>query len=184
MKIIAGLGNPGLLYKRTRHNAGFMVIEALAKKHGLRLGKKGFDGRYGVGRFSGQEVMLFEPLTYMNLSGEAIKGAVASRLDDISDLLVVVDDLNLPLGSIRIRPGGSDGGHNGLKSIAAKIGTGFTRLRIGIGSGDIPGDTARFVLSPFSREEKGALEGGILDASACAEIWLKEGVKEAMNKFN
>ncbi len=183
MKVIAGLGNPGLRYRRTRHNIGFMVVEALAGKYRIRLGKRGFKGRYGIGRIAGEETMLFEPMTFMNLSGEAV-GAVGSKIEERQDLLVVLDDFNLPLGDIRFRAKGSDGGHNGVRSISASIGEDFSRLRLGIGN-DIPyGDAAVFVLSTFLKKERPVLDQVIGKAVESIEVWLKDGITEAMNRYN
>ena len=184
MKIIAGLGNPGLRYRRTRHNLGFMVVEALAKKYKIRLNKKGFNGRYGTGRISGEEILLFEPLTYMNLSGVAVKSVIKSKMEEKKDLLVILDDFNLPLGSIRIRSKGSDGGHNGLKSISEHIGDNFSRLRIGIGKELFFEDTVSFVLSPFLKKERPVLEEAVSKAVEIVETWLKMDILETMNRYN
>lgn len=185
MKIIAGLGNPGFRYRKTRHNAGFMVIDALSKKYGISVKKKGFKGIYGIGRIEAQEVLLFRPMTYMNLSGEAVKAVFSSKSADKSDLLVVSDDIDLPLGRIRIRGKGSSGGHNGLGSISEQIGSDFARLRLGVGRDDgIKGDAAGFVLSSFPRKERPELERVLLVAMECVEVWLRKGVKDAMNQYN
>lgn len=184
MKIIVGLGNPGLRYKNTRHNAGFLALKALAKKHGLSIKKRGFNGIYGIGRIIQQEVILFEPLTYMNLSGKAIEAICSSRLEEKEDLLVVSDDFNLSLGQIRLRIKGSSGGHNGLESIIGSIGPEFSRLRIGIGRGEVEGDMTGFVLSPFPRKERPLLKETIERAVEGIEVWLDKGIKEAMNLFN
>ena len=184
MKIIAGLGNPGLRYRRTRHNVGFMVVEALANKYKIRISKKGFNGRYGIGRIAGEEVMLFEPMTFMNLSGEAVKSVMISKGEEKSDILVILDDFNIPLGSIRLRPKGSDGGHNGLKSINAHIGIEFSRLRVGIGKEMLSEDTASFVLSPFLKKEGPMLEETIQKSVESVEVWLTSGIIDAMNSYN
>lgn len=184
MKIVAGLGNPGFRYRRTRHNAGYLALKVLSQKYRIGIRKKGFNGIYGLGRIEGQEVMLFEPLTYVNLSGEAVSAVCSSKLDSMDELLVVSDDVNLPLGSIRLRESGSPGGHNGLKSIVDKMGPDFARLRIGIGTDrEIP-DMSSYVLSPFPRPERGILEEALERAAECVEIWLKTGVKEAMSRCN
>ncbi|MCK4852315.1 MAG: aminoacyl-tRNA hydrolase, partial [Candidatus Omnitrophica bacterium] len=161
MKIIAGLGNPGFRYRNTRHNIGFRVLEAFAEKHRCRIKRKAFRGIYGTGVVSGQEVMLFKPLTYMNLSGEAVGEVCSSRFGGKSDLLVVSDDLNLPLGVLRLREKGSAGGHNGLRSIGERIGADFSRLRVGIGGQDVSGDMTSFVLSPFPRRDRPLLEDAV-----------------------
>jgi len=184
MKIIIGLGNPGLRYKHTRHNAGFLALNVLSKKYALGIKKRGFGGVYGFGRIKGYEVMLFEPLTRMNLSGEAVKAVCSSKLEDKKDLLVISDDFNLPLGSIRLREKGSSGGHNGLESIIEQIGPDFTRLRIGIGSGFEGADASSYVLGRFSRKEKPALNESFTKAVRCIELWLDLGVKDAIARHD
>jgi len=174
MKIIVGLGNPGLRYRNTRHNVGFMVIKALSETYRIRLGKKGFNGTYGVGRITGREVMLFKPSTYMNLSGEAVNAVLASKAEDkAKDVLVISDDFNLPLGNIRFRGKGSAGGHNGLQSIIDRIGPDFARLRVGIGAATI-GDTSKYVLAPFPRGERLEIKEVIQNAARAVEMWIKE----------
>ncbi|MFH1846551.1 MAG: aminoacyl-tRNA hydrolase [Candidatus Omnitrophota bacterium] len=185
MKIIVGLGNPGLRYKNTRHNAGFLAIERLAQKLNIRLKKKGFQGKYGIGCFLKEEIMLFEPLTYMNLSGEAVKGVSSSkgiRLEN--ELLVITDDFNLDFGIIRLRKQGSAGGHNGLKSIIGHLGKDFARLRIGIGEAPEQGDVSSYVLSRFSRKEKAELDIVLDEAIECVVTWISSGSQKAMSKYN
>ncbi len=184
MKLIVGLGNPGLRYRNTRHNAGFLAVNAFAKKNRISLRKRGFNGQYGISRFQGEEIMLFEPLTFMNLSGDAVKGVLAGKAINNEDILVLSDDLDLPLGSIRIREKGSSGGHNGLRSIIGKIGEDFTRIRIGIGRETRMEDTSSYVLSSFSREEKRGLGDVLERAVEAIEVWINGGTKEAMNRCN
>lgn len=184
VKIIVGLGNPGFRYRNTRHNAGFLVIKALAKKHSMNLKKKGFGGAYGIGRILGQEVMLFEPLSYMNLSGSAVKSICSAKLDEKKDLLVISDDVNLPLGKIRMRESGSSGGHNGLQSLVETIGPDFARLRIGVGSAHSEEDLARYVLSSFPRAERSDLSQVIEKASEAIEMWLREDINAVMGRYN
>ena len=184
MKIIVGLGNPGFRYRNTRHNVGFMALDVLAKRHGLKIKKKGFHGEYGIGRISGQEVALLKPMTFMNLSGESVEALCSSRLETKSDLLVVNDDIDLPFESIRMREKGSSGGHNGLRSIIDRMGSDFARLRIGVMQEEAPVDTASFVLSRFTNEEKSKISGIIECAADCIEAWLDKGVREAMNLYN
>ncbi|MFH1665789.1 MAG: aminoacyl-tRNA hydrolase [Candidatus Omnitrophota bacterium] len=192
MKIIVGLGNPGLRYRNTRHNAGFMVLKTLAARHGIAIKKKGYQGMYGAGRIQREETLLFEPLTYMNLSGEAVTAVCSSRLESYDDLLVVTDDVNIPIGKMRLRGKGSSGGHNGLKSIIDKIGSNFARLRIGVGpekaSGGVEtgliGDMSAYVLSVFSREEKKVLKKVIDKAADCLEDWLAAGAGETIKRYN
>ncbi len=185
MKIIVGLGNPGLRYRNTRHNAGFLVIKALSKKYKIPLRHRGFHGVYGTGRIDGREVMLFEPRTFMNLSGGAVAAVTGSKLKNKEDLMVAVDDINLPLGNLRLRKEGSAGGHNGLKSIIGVIGTEFARLRLGIKPAhEIEGDLARFVLAPFPRRDRAGLEDMIEKAVSCLEIWVSKGLEKAMETYN
>jgi len=184
MKIIAGLGNPGFRYRNTRHNIGFRIIDELAKKHGIRIKTKGFDSVYGVGRVKTRESVLMKPLTYMNLSGKAVKAMALSRSTEKSDLLVISDDFNIPLGSMRLRESGSAGGHNGLKSIIEFVGEGFPRLRIGIASGIMPDDRSGYVLSSFTRKERLLVDDIIYKAIECIELWISEGITSAMGRFN
>ena len=182
--MIVGLGNPGFCYRNTRHNIGFKVLETFAKKHGIRVGKKGYHGRYGIGRVAGREIMLLEPLTYMNLSGDAVEAVCSSRSVHPKEIIVIVDDINLPFGTLRVRSKGSAGGHNGLKSIIGKIGPEFDRLRVGIGRDGIPEDRAGYVLSSFSGEERLIVKEMIPKAVECVEIWIKSGINDAMALFN
>ena len=147
--------------------------------------KKGFNGVYGIGRIKGQEVVLFEPLTYMNLSGTAVKAISSAHLRDKNDLLVVSDDVNLDLGRIRVREKGSAGGHNGLKSIIKFLGEEFARLRIGVGAeSQMQDDMSSYVLASFKRPEMNLLNEAIERAVLSIETWVQEGTREAMNHFN
>ncbi|HNX90744.1 MAG TPA: aminoacyl-tRNA hydrolase [Candidatus Omnitrophota bacterium] len=182
MKIIIGLGNPGLQYRNTRHNVGFMVVEEFAVKYGYKIKNNGFQGLYGIGKVADHEIMLFEPQTFMNLSGEAVKAVFNAKAEGLEDMLVISDDFALPIGTIRMRENGSAGGHNGLKSIIEHIGPEFARLRIGIGSEKMPQDRSVFVLAPFLREESELLEKVFDEAVDCIEVWINEGVKKAISK--
>jgi len=186
MKLVVGLGNPGRKYALTRHNAGFAVVKKLAKRCNLSFNErfafslcaKGIDDRGGL--------ILALPLTFMNLSGKAV-GELLDKFDvGVGDMLVVCDDVNLPLGTLRIRPCGSAGGHNGLKSIISTLGRDdFSRLRIGVGrpqEQDV--DLAEYVLSPFTKKEKLIFSQVVDDACDCCLLWLKEGVGCAMDNFN
>lgn len=184
MKIIAGLGNPGKQYESTRHNAGFMVVSAISEKYGIQLKKNAFGGVYGFGRVLGRDVTLFEPYTYMNLSGKAVNDICMGRLEAKEDLLVISDDTALPLGAIRIREKGSSGGHNGLGSIIEYLGADFARLRVGVGREEAVSDMKSYVLSDFLPEERKALDEVISRAVRCAEEWLAFGVKKAMAGCN
>ena len=182
---IIGLGNPGGEYDRTRHNVGFEVIHALAATHRIKIGRPRAAALAGTGRIEDKRVVLAMPLTMMNASGVA-----ALRLCHLHDLepanlIVIVDDLNLQLGQLRLRRGGSAGGHNGLKSINEKLGTkDYPRLRIGIGS-PLGGMNARdWVLSEFARDEREAADAAVQRARACVETAVVEGIEAAMNEFN
>lgn len=183
MKIIVGLGNPGLRYKNTRHNAGFMVLDVLAKRHRLRFRITAHNSRCAEGRIKGEEVLLMKPQTYMNLSGRAVV-SVRDLIGDLNtELLTVTDDIDLPVGKIRLRTGGSAGGHKGIRSISEKVGTDFSRLKLGVCSGEIY-DASKYVLSGFARKDKDVLRTMLLEAADCAESWLTEGPEAAMNAYN
>jgi len=182
--LIVGLGNPGREYQETRHNVGFRVVERLAERHGIDLRKHRHQAAYGEGRIAGQPVLLAKPLTYMNLSGQAV--AALARYHNLapSDILVVTDDANLPLGRLRIRPRGTAGGHNGLKSIISCLQTTeFPRLRIGVGAAD-GRPMVDHVLGRFSRAESEAIAAAIEEAADAVELFLREGIEAAMNRYN
>ncbi|MCK4464010.1 MAG: aminoacyl-tRNA hydrolase [Candidatus Omnitrophica bacterium] len=184
MKLIVGLGNPGLRYRNTRHNIGFLVVSSLAKKHGIRIKKRLFKGLIGEGRIDGKDIQLFLPQTFMNLSGEPVALA-ANRISGLSSLLVVYDDIDLSLGNIRFRFKGSGGGHKGLISIIDSLNSEeFPRLRIGIQASEKAADTANFVLRPFSKEEKGILGRIIDEAISGIETWVSSGIDVCMRKYN
>jgi len=185
MKIIVGLGNPGPRYKDTRHNVGFSVIQALSKKLKISVNKKKYRGLFGKGVFGEEEIILFMPGTYMNLSGEAVKELLKKNQIKPEMLLVIYDDIDLKFGFIRFREKGSHGGHNGVESVINHVGTKeFPRLRIGIGKSEKPEDVSRFVLSSFDSGEKTALKGIIENAKNCVLTWIENGSHEAMTKFN
>lgn len=185
MKIIVGLGNPGRKYGKTRHNVGFMVASALADKHGIRLNTKAFNSLIGRGKVLGEEVVIALPQTYMNRSGEAVKAVLSRRKAGLCDLLVVCDDVNLSLGIVRIRTGGSAGGHNGLTSIIECLGSdGFTRLRIGIGRDTESANLSGYVLSTFRKTEEAVLDEVVETSVDCCESWTSEGAERAANRYN
>ncbi|KJJ83734.1 peptidyl-tRNA hydrolase [Candidatus Omnitrophus magneticus] len=184
MKIVIGLGNPGEQYARTKHNMGFDVIDECSLKYGCSVKNKGFSGIYGITRLESEELMLFKPLTYMNLSGEAVQAVFKSKAKEISDILVIVDDLSIPLGTLRLRRQGSSGGHNGLKSIIEKMGNEFARLKIGIGKENMPDEKSGYVLSVFGKEDREKLNDVILKAVECVRVWAISGVDEAMRYAN
>lgn len=187
MEIIVGLGNPGEKYKGTRHNIGFMVTGALASKHNIngRLEPK-FNAMIGKGLISDKEVLIIQPLTYMNLSGQVIVRVLNWYKIEPTNLFVVYDDVSLDTGRIRFRPSGSDGGHNGIKSIIENLGgfIDFPRLKIGVGPD--PGSVLRksYVLQEFTKQEKEIIDKIIPVSIEGIELYLKEGIEHAMNKFN
>ena len=187
MRLLVGLGNPGAEYETTRHNLGFMLVDHLAAS--ARAAVKRKDCRSLVGRavLAGESVELVKPQTYMNISGEAVACLIAKleAFKAAGDLIVISDDLALPFGTIRLRPKGSAGGHNGLKSIIARCGTDeFIRVRIGIQPEHPIGDAARFVLEDFSRTERLALPDILDRASAAVLTVLTDGIERAMAEFN
>lgn len=184
-KLICGLGNPGVDYAETRHNAGYMVVERLRGACGGSWRR--FDSLAQVCsvEIGGVPVLLVQPLTYMNSSGRALQPLVRRWGIPPESLLVVSDDLDLPLGAIRLRPGGSSGGHRGIQSVIECLGTQqFPRLRIGIGRPPEGVDAADYVLSPFSPEEKGRLEEILELAAEAAACWAVEGIEAAMSRYN
>lgn len=186
MKVIIGLGNPGKQYEETRHNAGFMVIERLAKAWGAEARHEPkFEALVAEAHFGGQKVLLVEPMTYMNLSGRAVQKILQYYKLTPDDLLVIYDDFALPLGSIRIRIQGSAGGHNGISSIIQALGTQiFARLRVGVGPLPPKWSTKDFVLSRFALAERDTLDQALNDAAIAVETALTKGYSEAMNRFN
>jgi PTH1 family peptidyl-tRNA hydrolase len=186
MKLIVGLGNPGSEYAGTRHNAGFDVIDRLSARLAPGAAPRSrFAGLAVDAEIGGEKCLLLKPMTFMNLSGRAVLEAVQFfKLEPSRDLLVIVDDLALPCGSIRLRPDGSSGGHNGLSDIGLKLGSNYwARLRIGI---DPPGRArqADYVLGKFSPDQRPLAEASMDEAARAAECWAAKGLQEAMNRFN
>lgn len=189
MVLLVGLGNPGPRYARTRHNAGFRIVEHFALRHGIALDRDCCGGRFGRGRLrvSGLEVAILEPLTFMNLSGEAVAAALrALALEDPArELLVVLDDVDLPVGRLRLRAAGGAGGHRGLGHIQDCLGRrDQRRLRFGVGRPDAGQETADYVLSPFTPEQEAALPAQLERACDALEAALGDDFAEAMNRFN
>jgi peptidyl-tRNA hydrolase, PTH1 family len=183
VKIVVGLGNPGREYAETRHNLGFMVVDELARRLAAGERRNRFRSDLVEAFDGGQKVVLLKPRTYMNLSGSAVREAVNWYKAPLDDLLVVVDDIDLPFGSIRLRATGGSGGHNGLKSIIADLGLEtFSRMRIGIGRG--PGHATRQVLSRFTSDEERVLPALLGDAADCVLEWERQGIISAMNRCN
>jgi len=182
---IIGLGNPGGEYDRTRHNIGFEVIHALAAAHKIKIGRPRAAAVAGTGRIGDERVVLAMPLTMMNASGVAALRLCHIHDLEPSDLIVIVDDLNLELGQLRLRRGGSAGGHNGLKSINEKLATkNYPRLRIGIGGPPGGMDARDWVLSDFAPDEREEVEEAVKRARACVEMAVTDSIEAAMNEFN
>jgi len=186
VKFIIGLGNPGRKYEYTRHNLGMRVVKEIAKDNKLKF-RKNWRSRVSTasGKIDVKYVKLVCPLKFMNLVGHALVRLVNNERIELTNLLVICDDINLKLGQIRIKSAGSDGGHNGLKSIIETLGTRqFARLRIGIGQPVKKEELSNFVLSNFTRKEERELTHSIKMAQDCCKVWLKDGIATAMSKFN
>jgi PTH1 family peptidyl-tRNA hydrolase len=187
MKLIVGLGNPGRNYLGTRHNIGSLAVTSLAQESALSL-KKGFlsSSESAKARIEGVEVILAVPRVYMNLSGEAVRQLVKKNRVALEDLLVVHDELDLDLGRVRLKSGGSAAGHNGLKSVIGSLGDdGFSRLRIGIGRPPRDdADMADYVLSGFPRKDKEPVDQAVQDAIVIMKLWVKDGISKTMNVVN
>ncbi|MBP1970356.1 PTH1 family peptidyl-tRNA hydrolase [Virgibacillus natechei] len=185
MKCIVGLGNPGKKYKDTRHNVGFMVIEELLNRHQWDLNKKKFNGKYAMEHLQGEKVLLLQPHTYMNLSGQSIRPLMDYYNMDVDDVLVMYDDLDLPPGKIRLRQKGGHGGHNGIRSSIDHLGTKeFKRLRIGIGRPTTSIPVVDYVLGSFTKEQQEDVEHSIKVAADACEYWLQNPFLEVMNEYN
>ena len=185
MKLIVGLGNIGRLYEKTRHNIGFEVLEALAVRNPGGSVKEKFDGRVFDGTIAGERSLLLWPYTLMNRSGRSVSAAVAFYQLPHTDLLVVCDDFNLPLGKLRFRSQGSAGGQKGLDDIINRLGSDdFSRLRIGIGPVPNSWEAADFVLSRFGAAERPVVDDAIVLAAEAVECWVTEGIEAGMNRFN
>ncbi|MDP1922600.1 MAG: aminoacyl-tRNA hydrolase [Myxococcales bacterium] len=188
MKIICGLGNPGRQYEGNRHNIGFMVVEALAAKWKVDFTSNKWDARLAQARFAGEQVMLLEPQTFMNLSGVSLGQAARFYKVPVGDVLVVHDELDLPFGKLQLKAGGGTGGHNGLNSIRESWGEeAYCRLRFGVDKPQGPNAKDRVVghvLGDFSKEEHATLPDLIKRAVEGCEIWTRDGMQKAMNGFN
>ncbi len=189
MKLVVGLGNPGPRYADTRHNIGFRIVECLAGRLGIALDQSRWDGRLGIGALpdAGDDVAIFQPLTYMNRSGAPVAQAVAGLgIEDLgSSLLVAYDDLDLPFGRLRVRASGGAGGHNGMTDLIDWLETRhFARLRFGIGRPEGGGDTIDWVLGHFSPAEVAEIPARLRTSTDAVLVCLREGVPAAMNRFN
>ena len=184
MQMIVGLGNPGKKYAETRHNVGFKVIDLLGGVLGIEVNKKGFGGKLGKGDFAGKQVLLLKPQQYMNLSGMPVVEAVGFYKLDLNNVLVVLDDMWLEPGQIRLRAKGAAGGHNGLTDVLEKLGTeNVSRLRVGIGQAPADG-AVDYVLGEPDKKDAELVNQGVQRAKEAAICWLEEGIEAAMTKFN
>ena len=185
MYVIAGLGNPGREYEGTRHNVGFMTLDALADKYNIDVREKAHKALIGKGVIEGQKVILAKPQTYMNVSGESIRALVDYYKIVQEELIIIFDDISLEPGQLRIRKKGSAGGHNGIKSIIAHLGTQeFTRIKVGVGEKPPKMDLADYVLGHFPKEEAETMTTAFKDGAAAVVDMMTEGVEAAMNHFN
>jgi len=184
MRVIVGLGNPGPRHAHTRHNAGFQCLERLAQAHGLRFEATRFDSSLASGQICGIRVVLAKPLTYMNLCGRAVAALVRYHCLDLGRLLIVYDDLDLPLGLIRLRASGGSGGHKGMRSIIQSLSASdFPRLRMGIGRSPVE-DPSDYVLNEFTEDERAIMAPAYARAVEAMECYLGQGIEAAMNEFN
>ena len=201
MKMIVGLGNPGPRYARNRHNIGFQVVDILAERHDIQLSRAKFNALFGLGRVprprgleaerhgrensASQKVLILQPLTYMNLCGKSVAPMARFYQVEPQDIFVIYDELDLPSGKLRLRPFGGSGGHNGMKSLIAMLGTDrFPRARVGIGRPQTPMSPADYVLQNFGVDEEIVFESLRLRIADAVETWLFQGIDLAMNRFN
>jgi len=185
MKLVVGLGNPERRYQGTRHNVGFAVVRELAQRFGSSVAKSKFHADVVEANLDGQRVLLISPLTYMNRSGISVQEAKSFYKTPDEDLLVACDDLNLPVGKLRLRTKGSSGGQKGLDDIIRRLGTeDFARLRLGIGSPPPQWDRADYVLSKFAKEELPEIEQAVQKAADAVAVWAHEGIQCCMNQYN
>jgi PTH1 family peptidyl-tRNA hydrolase len=183
--LVVGLGNPGPQYARHRHNLGFMALDRFAERHGFRFGRREANALVAVGSFEGASVVLGKPQTFMNLSGSPVRALIRRYARGPDDLVVIYDDLDLPLGRLRVRKDGSHGGHNGMRDVIGALGGAqFPRLRLGIGRPPSGEDPVEHVLRPFTPDERPVVEAMLDDAVAALEHLLREGTDSAMNVFN
>jgi PTH1 family peptidyl-tRNA hydrolase len=191
MKLIVGLGNPGRIYAHNRHNAGFRCLNYFARLHSIRFDHRQCRARIGTGEVSGEKLLLAKPRTFVNLSGNSVAGLVHKHNVPLSNLLVIYDDMDLPLGKIRLRQSGGSGGHKGMNSIISALGSeAFPRIRVGIGrpqaeEQSITEDTiVNYVLSDFSRQEEAIIKPVIARVAEAVDCFLTQGIEAAMSKFN
>ena len=183
--LIVGLGNPGQKYEHTRHNMGFLTVDLLAEKLGVKLNKVKFKAAYNIVKFAGRKCLVMKPQTYMNLSGEAVREAAQFYKIPAERVLVIYDDVSLPVGKLRVRPSGSAGGHNGIKNIIAHLGTQeFPRVKIGVAAPGEDGDMVDWVIGVPSQAERKILVESFEKAIEAAECIITDGCQKAMNRFN
>ena len=185
MRLIVGLGNPGIEYAWTPHNLGFLVVDALAQDAGIRVARPEAKSLVGLGQIAGREVVLAKPQTMMNLSGLAVRELVGRAECEPSDVIVICDDIALPWGMLRVRERGTAGGHNGLKSVIGAIGTTeFVRVRLGVKPEEMRGDLKEYVLRQIRRDEEDLVAEEIEQGAEAVKVILAEGTQSAMNRFN
>lgn len=185
MYLIVGLGNPEEDYSKTRHNMGFNVVNKIAKKYGIEINKKKFDSLYGEGIIENEKVILLKPQTYMNLSGKAIIQVVNFYKIPLENICVIYDDMDIEPGLIKIRKKGGAGSHNGMKSVVAELNSeNFARIRVGIGTPKFKDDSINYVIGAIPEEEIKVLDEGTTKAADAMIAILKDGIDNAMNKFN
>ena len=185
MKLIVGLGNPGKQYEKTRHNIGFEVIDELSKRLQIPLNQSKHKGIYGMGNVRGEKVILLKPLTYMNLSGESVRSLMDYYDIELEDLIVIYDDLDLPVGRIRLRQKGSAGGHNGMKSIIAHMGSQeFNRIRVGVNRPSNGQPITDYVLGRFTKEEQPMIDQVVIKCSEACEATFDKPFLQVMNEYN
>ncbi len=191
MKLIVGLGNPGKAYAHNRHNAGFRCLNYFARLHSIRFDHRQCRARVGIAEVRGEKLLLARPRTFVNLSGSSVACLVHKHKIPLSDLLIIYDDLDLPLGKIRLRQSGSSGGHKGMNSIIAALGSEeFPRIRVGIGRPQVEGQSisedaiVHYVLSDFSPQEEATIKPVIATVSEAIDCFLNQGIEAAMSKFN
>ena len=185
MRLIVGLGNPGLKYRGTRHNMGFRCVDLMSKMWSIPIKERRSKAVLGCGVYAGQEVVLAKPRTFMNDSGQGVSYLLTRFAADVDHLLVIYDDMALPLGRLRFRPSGSDGGHKGVESIISFLRTQtIPRMRLGIGTPPEGQDPVDFVLGEFSKEESVVVDRAVETVVQAVECWLEEDIDVAMNRFN
>ena len=185
--VVVGLGNPGAQYARTRHNAGFETLEVLSRRWGVEINKKKLNGLVAETTYNGHRVVLVLPQTFMNASGECVQPILQWYKAPLANLLVIYDDIDLPLGKLRVRKSGSAGTHNGMRSILGCLGNqqGFPRVRVGVGAKPEGWDLADWVLSTYrQKEDREEMEKTFARAADCVEDWIKNGIEHAMQQYN